>query len=254
MIPEECTPTSRLFHPFFIKEARLAQLVRRLYAERMAVVRIFLLLFCFASRMRHALADMCTSSDVIFIGTTWVMLPKSITSSPIPEFFMLQARPWLPPWGTESWPARTPWVKPQGFFSGRGKPLVLWRGTGASPLEKRERGLLGTPDGACGQPERELPALTLVWISSNPLWGGPFSPRANFARGPTVSRTGSLGCTGAPESLVRSTQKGHPPLPRGAKCSRGTNCGKRGKLERENQKRKRKERKKGGKGKKNFVE
>ena len=183
MIPEECTPTSRLFHPFFIKEARLAQLVRRLYAERMAVVRIFLLLFCFASRMRHALADMCTSSDVIFIGTTWVMLPKSITSSPILEFFMLQARPWLPPWGTESWPARTPWVKPQGFFSGRGKPLVLWRGTSASPLEKRERGLLGTPDGACGQPERELPALTLVWISSNRSGEGRFPLGQNLREG-----------------------------------------------------------------------
>ena len=76
-----------------------------------------------------------------FPSTTWVLMPKAITSSSFPNFLILQARPWLVPWGAESWfgLARTPWVL--GFFSGRGKPLALWGRTGERPLEKRERGL-----------------------------------------------------------------------------------------------------------------
>ena len=75
-----------------------------------------------------------------FSGTTWVMMPKSITSSSISEFVdALWARLWLIPCGTESWLARTPWVL--GFFSGRGKPLALWGGTGECPPGKREGGL-----------------------------------------------------------------------------------------------------------------
>ena len=67
---------------------------------------------------------------------------------------------------------------------------------------------------------------TLAWISSNPFWGGPFFPRAKFARGPNGLQNGK-------PPLRRSTRKSgaldaderHPPFPRGwvagAECSRG---------------------------------
>ena len=75
-----------------------------------------------------------------FLSTTWVTTLKSITSGSILEFFeaFTGGHDSLP-CGTESWLARTPWVL--GFFSGRGKPLVLWGGTGVCPPGKREGGL-----------------------------------------------------------------------------------------------------------------
>ena len=138
---------------------------------------------------------------------------------------MLQARPWLPPWGTESWPARTPWVKPQGFFSGRGKSLVLWRGNSVNVLsEKRERGLPDFLTALAGQPERELPARPLRGFLATRSGEGGFSSGKICARvnGP---QNGSLRCGEAPESLVSSTQKGHTTIRRGwlarATCPRG---------------------------------
>ena len=120
-------------------------------------------------------------------GTTWGMIPKFTTSSSFPKGFILQVRPWLVPWGAESWLglARTPWVL--GFFSGRGKPLVLWGGTGECSLEKREREL----------PElltvlavnlKENYLLDLCVVSSTRSGECRF-PRAKFARGQTVPRT-----------------------------------------------------------------
>ena len=120
-------------------EARLAQSIRWLHTERVVVVRFSLLLNFFYFAHAQCVDGMRTSlSWRHFPSTTWVMMPKSITPSPIPEFFILQA-PWLIPCGTESWPARTPWVL--GFFFGREKPLVLWGGTGVCPPGKREGGL-----------------------------------------------------------------------------------------------------------------
>ena len=155
-----------------VREVRLAQLVRRLHAERVAVVRFSLLLFFF----NFAHAQCCGRSMRTwrhFPSTTWVTMPKSITSSSIPEFVNAPARPWLPPCGTESWPARTPWVEPQGFFSGRGKPLVLWRGTGERPLVKRKEDCRNS--WRCLRSTwKRTTCWTLAWISSNPLWGVPF--------------------------------------------------------------------------------
>ena len=75
-------------------------------------------------------------SGINFPGTTWVMIPKSITSSLIPEFIeALYARPWLLPCGTESWLARTPWVL--GLFSGRGKTACTLRGEPVNVLSRK---------------------------------------------------------------------------------------------------------------------
>ena len=98
------------------------------------------------------------------------------------------------------------------------------RGNWCMSSRKKGRRTAGTPDGDCGQPERELPARPLRGFLA-PALGSAVFPRAKFARGPTVPQNGSLHCGRAPESLVRSTQKGgHLPLPRGwfagAKCSR----------------------------------
>ena len=142
-----------------------------------------------------------------FPGTTWITMPKSITSSSIPEFFNAPSTAMTPPLRDRvlaSW-------DPMGF-SGRGKPLALWGGTGASPLEKRERGLPGTPDAACGHPERDLVVPCVV--SSTRSWGVPFFLGQNLREGQwSPGRKPPL--RGTPESLVISTPERHPPLPRG---------------------------------------
>ena len=144
-----------------------------------------------------------------FAGTTRVTMPKSITSSSIPEFVMLQARPWLPPWGTESWPARTPWVL--GFFSGRGKPLELWGGTGERPLEKKERGL----------PElltvlavilKENYLLDPCVVSSDRSGEGRFSSGKICARA-NAPQNGRLLCGGAPANKSGALNAEEPPSP-----------------------------------------
>ena len=125
-----------------IQRLRIAQSARELHVGREVVVRVFsFALFFFTSRMRSAWTEHAHFFPTLtFLITTWVATPKSITSGSILEFFWsLYGRPWLIPCGTESWLARTPWVL--GFFSGRGKPLVLWGGTGVCPPGKREGGL-----------------------------------------------------------------------------------------------------------------
>ena len=132
------------------------------------------------------------------------MIPQSITFGSILEFFKLQhGHDSSPAELSLAKPAGTPWVL--GFFSGRGKPLALLGGTGARPLKKRERGLPGTPDGACGQPEREL--LARPWVDY-PLWGVPLFLGQKLSRGPTVPRTGDSSARGEPESPP-STGLGH---------------------------------------------
>ena len=121
-------------------EGRLSHLVRRLHVMREALVRFHLLHILFFLLRACAVCEWSMRTWWYFSGTTWVMMPKSITSSSISEFVdALWARLWLIPCGTESWLARTPWVL--GFFSGRGKPLALWGGTGECPPGKREGGL-----------------------------------------------------------------------------------------------------------------
>ena len=86
-------------------------------------------------------------------------------------------RPWLNPNWEESWLARTSWVS--GFFSSRGKPLVLWRGAGVCPPRKKEGGLPEPLTGACGQPERELLAWPLV-VSGKWCLGSAVFPHAHI--------------------------------------------------------------------------
>ena len=97
-------------------EARLAQSVRRLYAERVAVGRFSLLLFLFISRMRSACTEHAYLTSYSWYHTSYDAQIYNLEFDP--GGFL---RPWLPPWGTESWPARTPWVL--GFFSGGGNRL-----------------------------------------------------------------------------------------------------------------------------------
>ena len=87
---------------------------------------------------------------------------------------------------------------------------------------------------------------TLAWISSTRSGEGWFTSGKICARanGP---QNGSLRCGGALESLVRSTQKGHPPLPQGwvagAKCSRGPPLEREGKQEKAKKEKNEKKRK-----------
>ena len=148
---------------------------------------------------------------------------------------MLQARLWLPPWGTESWPARTPWVL--GFFSGRGKPLVLWGGTGARPLEKRERGLPELLTVLAGQPWKRTTCLTLAWFLA-PALGVPFFLGQNLREGQWSPRTEASTVRGHQKVWCAPRRKGTLPFHgawlTGAKCSRRPTVEKEGKQEKAN--------------------
>ena len=165
------------------------------------------------------------------VRVTWPSAIPQCTSPPPVEKILTLDRFFL----TESWPARTPWV--WGFFSGRGKPLELWGGTGVCPPGKREGGLAGTPDGACGQPERELPAGPLRGYLATRSGEGCFFLR----EGQRVPQNGRLHCGGAPDAKSGVFNAGEsPPLPRGwvagAKCSRGPTVEKEEKQEKAKQK------------------
>ena len=162
---------------------------------------------------------------------------------------MLQARPWLLPWGTESWPARTPWVLGFSPVGGNrsyseGEPVNVLSRKGKEDCRNSWRCLRST--------WKRTTCWTLAWIPSNPLLGSAAFPRATFARGANGPQNGRLHCGGVPEiNLVRSPQMSHPPLPRGwiagAKRSSGPTvervAGRESKEERAKEKKK-KERKK----------
>ena len=202
-------------------EGQLAQQVRRLHGERVAVVRASLLLFFFFRACAVRGRSMRTWHHIP--STTWVIMPKSITSSLIPEFFIFQARPWLVPCGTESWLARTPWVlgfspvggnrlysegEPVQVLSRKGKEdcsklltvlaVILKGGLPTRPL----RGFLATRSG-----EDRFSSRKVCTRANGPPDGGDSTAREHQTK-----------------PLVSSTQKSHPPLPRGwitgAKCSR----------------------------------
>ena len=123
-------------------------------------------------------------------------------------------------------------------FSGRGKPLALWGGTGANPLEKRERGLPGIPDGTCGHPERDL--VDPCVVSSTRSGECCFSSSKICARtnGPPERKTALRRGTGKYVWCARCRRVTLPfhGAGLGAKCPRGTTCGKSGKQERSNRK------------------
>ena len=156
-----------------------------------------------------------------FLSTTLVLMPESITSNSISRFSSFKHGLDSSPVEPGSWPARAPWVL--GFFSGRGKPLVLWRGNRCKSSREKGKRTDRNSWRYLRPSWKRTTCSTLAWFLA-PALGSAVFPRAKFARGPTVLQNGRLHCGGAPESLVRSTQVGHPPLPRGwvarAKCSR----------------------------------
>ena len=79
-----------------------------------------------------------------------------------------------------------------------------------------------------------------------PVLGWTVFPRAKFARGLTLHRTGDSSAEGAPESLVRSTQQSHPPHEGGhwGKMFQRTTCGKRENKKEQTTKRKKRKREK----------
>ena len=113
----------------------------------------------FTSRMRSSGRSMRTSpSSIHYPSTTWVMMPKFITSSSTPEFFILQARLWLPLEGPSLGQ-----LGPHGSWglSPVGETACTLRGDRWTTSREKGKRTAGTPDGACGQPERELPAWPL---------------------------------------------------------------------------------------------
>ena len=98
-------------------------------------------------------------------------------------------RPWLNPNWEESWLARTSWVS--GFFSSRGKPLVLWRGAGVCPPRKKEGGL-PEPLTVLAVNPKENYSPDPWWFLANGAWGVPFSLThisALRANGPQCQKT-----------------------------------------------------------------
>ena len=128
---------------------------------------------------------------------------------------MLQARPWLIPWGTESWPARTPWVSPVGGnrSHSEGEPVLV--------LSRK-----GKED--CPELLTVLAVIlketwsTLAWFLA-PALGSAVIPRAKFARGSMVPQNGSLHCEGHQRVWCAPRRKG-PPFPSTGLGSLGLNA------------------------------
>ena len=120
-------------------------------------------------------------------------------------------------------------------FSPVGETVCTLRGNRCMSSRKKGRRTAGTPDGACGHPERELPARPLHGFLATRSGERRFSSGKICARvhGP---QNGRLHCAGAPESLVSSTQNGYPlpstGLGRWGYMPQRTNCGKGEKQER----------------------
>ena len=115
---------------------------------------------------------------------------------------------------------------------------------------KKGRRTAGTPDGACGHPERELPARPLRGFLATRSGECRFSSgkicREDFA---LLPERGRLHCGGVPDrSLVRSPQESPSPSTgawaAGAKRPRGDHLWKEGKAREQKQKAKKKSRKK----------
>ena len=152
---------------------------------------------------------MRTYHDVIFHfpGTTWVMMPTYITSSSITVLL----RPWLPPWGTESWPARTPWV--WGFFSGRGNRLYS-EGELVYVLPEKGKEDCRNSWRCLWSTWKMTTCWTLAWISSNPLWGGLFFLGQNLREDQRSPEQGRLHCGGVPDAKSGVLNAGESPLGR----------------------------------------
>ena len=145
-------------------------------------------------------------------------MPKSITSSSIPEFFILQARPWLPPWGTESWPARTPWVL---GFSPVGGNRVYSEGGPVNDLSRKGKEDCRNSWWCLRSTRKRTTCSTLAWFLALALGSAVF-PRAKFARGPTVPRTEASAAGEHQKVWCARRRRGTLPIHgAGGKCSRG---------------------------------
>ena len=147
------------------KVVSLAQSLSILPANQRAAVQDSLLRLFFILGMRSDFMwCKLVLDDVIIVHPTCFAMFKSLTWSLIRRVF----HAWRSyTYGLDSIPlgeslgrAGTSWVLE--FFSGRGKLLALWGGTGVRPLGKRERGLPVPLKGACGQPWKRTSCLTLV--------------------------------------------------------------------------------------------
>ena len=109
-------------------------------------------------------------------------------------FHRVRPRPWLPPWGPESWSAGAPWVS--GFSPNGGSRSYSDGGTGECPLGKMERGLPEPPDGTCGQPDRRITRLTLGGFPAPRPREGRFSS-GKLPGGLALPRTGDSSVGGS---------------------------------------------------------
>ena len=122
---------------------------------------------------------------------------------------MLQARPWLVHCGTESWPARTPWVSPVGgnrSHSEGGSVLVLSR-KGKEDCPELLTLLAVIPKETCS---------TLAWFLAPGSGECPFSSGKICARtnGPPERKTPLRGST-RKQLWYDQRRRVHPPIARG---------------------------------------
>ena len=137
------------------------------------------------------------------------MILKLITWDAILDFATaLRVRPWLPPWGTESWPAGAPWVL---GFSPEGGSHLYSEGELVTSSRKNGKRTPGAPDGTCGQPERGRLAWPLVVFWQPRPGESRFSSRHIVPGGLAVPRTGDSTTGGRPDvCLVCPTVGGSP--------------------------------------------
>ena len=123
-----------------------------------------------------------------------------MTRTVVARLFQSRPLPWLDPNWAESWLARTSWVS--GFFSSRGKPLVLWGGTGVCPPGKKEGGLPEPLTVLVVNPNKNYSPDPWLMVSSNPRVGGATFPQAHLLWGPVVPSAGDTSLGGECQTFV----------------------------------------------------
>ena len=108
-------------------------------------------------------------------------------------------------------------------FSPVGGNRCTLRGNWCTSSRKKGRRTAGTPDGACGHPERQLPARPLRGFLATRSGEGRFSSGKICARA-NAPQNGRLHCGGGPENKSGALHTEQSPLPFHGAGSLGLNA------------------------------
>ena len=202
-----------LIWPQITNDESVAQLSEPLPTDPEAVVRFSLLLLSFNFTHARCGPGACAPafSDVIILTHMDFEVQVDNLGCDSQVFHRVRPRPWLPHWGTESWPAGAPWVS--GFSPNGGNRLYSDGGKLVYVLSEKGKEDCRNPPWRYLRPTwRGITFLTLGGFPAPRPGDGRFSS-GKLPGGLAVPRTGRLLRRGSTRqySLVRPTV-GEPPF------------------------------------------